>query len=135
MKKLSTCDLPVANKASTDERDAVLCEVALKMLHLQFYRGAIPRFLDGLPGATGDSVANKTGSLDAVRNDVAAISTKAGMVIIAVFTSANRDRSWSADQEGELTIAKLARAIVQTWSPTGLAPWPSATSSSHASPK
>ena len=104
--------------------DADLCRAALKMLHVQFYRSAIPRYLDGMPGATGDSIANKTGSLDAVRNDVAAISTKNGMVVIAAFTYENADHSWGAEQEGELTIAKLAKAIVTAWSPNGLAKWP-----------
>jgi beta-lactamase class A len=46
---------------------------------------AIPRYLDGMPGATGDSIANKTGALDAVRNDVAAISTQNGVVLLSVF--------------------------------------------------
>jgi beta-lactamase class A len=100
--------------------------VALKMLHVQFYRSAIPRYLDGMPGGTSDSIANKTGSLDAVRNDVAAISTKNGMVIISAFTFNNKDHSWGAEQEGELTLAKLARAIIQSWSPEGLAAWPGA---------
>ena len=59
-----------------------------------------------------------------VRNDVAAISTKNGMVVISVFTFNNKDHSWGAEQEGELTIAKLARAIVQSWSPDGLVAWP-----------
>jgi beta-lactamase class A len=96
----------------------------LKMLQLQFYRSTIPRYLDGLPGATDDSIASKTGSLNAVRSDVAAISTKNGMVVLAVFTYDNIDHSWVADQEGELTIAKLARAVLAAWSPAGLAPWP-----------
>jgi len=61
-----------------------------------------------------------------VRNDVAAISTKNGMVIISAFTYNNKDRSWGSDHEAELTIAKLARAIVQSWSPEGLAAWPAA---------
>jgi beta-lactamase class A len=77
-----------------------------------------------MPGATGDSIANKTGSLDAVRNDVAAISTKNGIVVVAAFTYENADHSWGAEQEGELTIAKLAKAIVTAWSPSGLAKWP-----------
>jgi beta-lactamase class A len=77
-----------------------------------------------MPGGTSDSIANKTGSLDAVRNDVAAISTKNGMVVISVFTFNNKDHSWGAEQEGELSIAKLTRAIIQSWSPEGLAAWP-----------
>ena len=125
MTKIVRCELAEPGSPARPE-DAALCEVALKMLHVQFYRSAIPRYLDGMPGATGDSIANKTGSLDAVRNDVAAVSTKNGMVIISVFTSNNKDHSWGAEQEGELTIAKLARAIVQSWSPEGLAAWPDA---------
>jgi beta-lactamase class A len=125
MKKIVGCELAEpGNPARAD--DAALCDVAVKMLHVQFYRSAIPRYLDGMPGATGDSIANKTGSLDAVRNDVAAVSTKNGLVVISVFTSNNKDHSWGAEQEGELTIAKLARAIIQSWSPEGLTAWPGA---------
>jgi beta-lactamase class A len=132
MTKIVRCEL--AEPGSTPRPgDPALCDVALKMLHLQFYRSAIPRYLDGMPGATSGSIANKTGSLDAVRNDVAAISTKNGMVVISAFTYNNKDRSWGADHEAELTIAKLARAIVQSWSPDGLAAWP--TSPGDASPK
>jgi beta-lactamase class A len=123
MTKIVRCELAEPN-SPTKADDAALCSVALKMLHIQFYRNAIPRYLDGMPGATGDSIANKTGSLDAVRNDVAAVSTKNGMVIISAFTFNNKDHSWGTEQEGELTIAKLARSIIQAWSPQGLAPWP-----------
>jgi beta-lactamase class A len=77
-----------------------------------------------MPGATSDSIANKTGSLDAVRNDVAAVSTKNGMVVLSIFTFNNKDHTWGAEQEGELTIAKLAREILQSWSPQGLSAWP-----------
>ncbi|MEO6807090.1 MAG: serine hydrolase [Edaphobacter sp.] len=122
MTKIVRCQLAEPGHPANAD-DTALCAVALKMLHVQFYRSAIPRYLDGMPGATGDSIANKTGSLDAVRNDVAAISTKNGMVVISAFTFNNKDRSWGAEQEGELTIAKLARAIIQNWSPEGLAPW------------
>jgi len=123
MTKIVTCDLaePGAPARSTD---ADLCTVALHMLHVQFYRNAIPRYLDGMSGATGDSIANKTGSLDAVRNDVAAVSTKNGLIVISCFTYNNQDHSWGTEQEGELSIAKIARAIIQGWSPQGLAGWP-----------
>ena len=124
MKKIALCELAEPGDKETPN-DPALCAVAMKMLHVQFYRSAIPRYLDGMPGATSDSIANKTGSLDAVRNDVAAVSTKNGIVIISAFTFNNKDHSWGAEQEGELTIAKLARAIVQGWSPEGLAAWPS----------
>jgi beta-lactamase class A len=120
MTKIATCDLG----APAQPGDAGLCAVALKMLHVQFYRSSIPRYLDAMPGATGDSIANKTGSLEAVRNDIAAVSSKNGLIVIAAFTFNNKDHSWGSDHEGELTIAKLAREIVTTWSPDGLAPWP-----------
>jgi beta-lactamase class A len=123
MTKIVRCELAESG-GPTQADDAKLCQVALKMLHVQFYRSAIPRYLDGMPGGTSDSIANKTGSLDAVRNDVAAISTKNGMVVISVFTFNNKDHSWGAEQEGELSIAKLTRAIIQRWSPEGLAAWP-----------
>jgi beta-lactamase class A len=123
MTKIARCELAEPG-GQTQADDAKLCEVALKMLHVQFYRSAIPRYLDRMPGATSDSIANKTGSLDAVRNDVAAVSTKNGMLVISVFTFNNKDHSWGAEQEGELTIAKLAREIIQSWSPEGLAAWP-----------
>jgi beta-lactamase class A len=124
MTKIVRCELAEPGGPARSD-DAAVCAVALKMLHKQFYRNAIPRYLDGMSGATSDSIANKTGSLNAVRNDVAAISTKNGMVIISAFTSDNKDQSWGTEQEGELTIAKLARAIVQSWSPEGLTAWPS----------
>jgi beta-lactamase class A len=57
---------------------------------------------------------------------VAAVATKNGMVIISIFTYDNADQSWTSDDEGDVTIAKLARAIVNTWSPQGLTAWPAA---------
>jgi beta-lactamase class A len=123
MTKIVRCELADPGSPAQAD-DGKLCEVALKMLHVQFYRSAIPRYLDGMPGATSDSIANKTGSLDAVRNDVAAVSTKNGMVILSIFTFNNKDHTWGAEQEGELTIAKLAREILQSWSPQGLSAWP-----------
>lgn len=125
MTKFAQCDLAESGRPALPG-DQPLCDAALHMLHVQFYRSSIPRYLDGKPGATGDSIANKTGSLDAVRNDVAAVSTKNGMVVIAAFTYENADRSWGAEHEAELTIAKLARTTIETWSPAGLAPWPKA---------
>lgn len=123
MARIVNCDLAEPGSPARAD-DPALCEVALKMLHLQFYREAVPRYLDNMPGATGESIANKTGALDAVRNDVAAVSTKNGMVIVSAFTFNNKDHSWGVDHEGQLTIAKLARAIIQSWSPDGLAAWP-----------
>jgi beta-lactamase class A len=120
MTRFVTCDL--GNPAAAG--DAHLCAVALHMLQSQFYRDGIPRYLDTMPGAAGDSIANKSGSLDAVRNDVGAIATRSGIAVISIFTYENADHSWTADNEGDATTAKLARAIIAAWSPQGLTAWP-----------
>lgn len=102
-----------------DEEDRKVCTVALDMLKNQFYRDTIPRYLETVD-THGPAIASKTGSLDAVRNDVALIAGKNGPMVLSIFTFENEDHSWTVDTAGELTIAKLAREIVQTWSPEGL---------------
>jgi beta-lactamase class A len=124
IKRFYTCDLG-STEIPAQPMDKPLCETALTLLSKQFYRDAIPRYLDGwnAPG-TGDrpALGNKTGSLDRVRNDVALVAGFRGPIVISAFTFDNKDQSWQADNEGELTIAKIARAIVKAWSPEGLAP-------------
>jgi beta-lactamase class A len=91
------------------------------MLRNQFYRDTIPRYLEKLDATeTGSGTASKTGSLNAVRNDVAIVAGKSGPMVISIFTYENLDKSWTADNEGELTIAKMAKAIVDAWTPEGL---------------
>ena len=101
--------------------DAAICQVALKMLRSQFYRDTIPRYLDTLDATeTGSGIASKTGSLDAVRADVAIVAGKTGPIILSIFTYANADHGWTVDNEGEVTIARLAKLIVEEWSPSGI---------------
>jgi len=103
------------------EKDAAICGVAMKMLRNQFYRDTIPRYLEKLDATeTGSGIASKTGSLNAVRADVAIVAGKTGPMVISIFTYENADTSWTAENEGEVTIAKLARAIVESWSPEGI---------------
>jgi beta-lactamase class A len=91
------------------------------MLKNQFYRETIPRFLETVDTSeTGTAIASKTGSLDAVRNDVAIVMGKSGPMVLSIFTYGNRDHGWTVDNEAEVSIAKLAKVIVDTWSPTGL---------------
>jgi beta-lactamase class A len=99
-----------------DDADKAVCSVALAMLKSQFYQETIPRYLHGGDGTT----ASKTGSLDAVRNDVAIVAGKSGPMVLSIFTYDNADHGWTVDNEGEVTIAKLAKAIVDVWSPAGL---------------
>jgi len=103
------------------EQDTAICGVAIKMLRNQFYRETIPRYLEKLDATeTGSGTASKTGSLNAVRADVAIVAGKTGPMVLSIFTYENADTGWTVDNEGEVTIAKLARAIVEAWSPQGI---------------
>lgn len=119
MRRIVTCDLAEPNSPSLPD-DQRLCGVMMHMLRSQFYRDGIPRYLEGIDPNADSAIANKTGALDAVRNDVAAICSKNGLLILSIFTYDNQDRTWSSDTEGNVTIGKLAKAIVTIWSPTGL---------------
>ena len=120
MERIGRCQLAGPGEAA-QATDAAICKTALEMLRHQFYRDGAPRYLEAQDTSeSGTAIANKTGSLDAVRNDVAIVASKAGPIIISSFTYENADKSWSADNEAELMNAKLARAIVQAWSPQGL---------------
>ena len=107
--------------ARTDDADRAVCSVALNMLKNQFYRETIPRYLETVDTSeTGTAIASKTGSLDAVRNDVAIVMGKSGPMVLSIFTYDNRDHGWTVDNEAEVSIAKLAKVIVNTWSPNGI---------------
>ena len=110
MTRFATCDLdPPGTPASPPSaRDRGLCDVTMHMLDDQTDRNAIPRYLT-VP------VANKTGALDAVRNDVAIVSAANGPIVISAFTYDNADTSWTPDNAGELLMAKLAKLVVDAW--------------------
>jgi beta-lactamase class A len=124
MERLASCRLsldssPAANAALPGDGPA--CSAILHMLRNQQDRNSLPRYLETLDtGEHGSAIANKTGALDAVRNDVALIATKAGPVVIAAFTQENQDQRWTGDNEAEQTLGKLAKVIVDRWSPLGL---------------
>jgi beta-lactamase class A len=110
-----------ARFAPADDADRAVCSVALNMLKNQFYRETIPRYLETVDTSeTGTAIASKTGSLDAVRNDVAIVMGKSGPMVLSIFTYDNRDQGWTVDNEAEVTIAKLAKVIVNNWSPAGI---------------
>lgn len=126
MTRLALCQLTPTPRAP-DAADRTLCAAAMAMLKAQFYRDGIPRYLESLDPTDQDTaIAEKTGAVDAARNDVAAIATRNGMLILSIFTWDNADHGWTADDEGDLTIARLAQAIVKTWAPRGpdASAWP-----------
>jgi beta-lactamase class A len=120
MERIGRCQLGAPGEAQR-AGDTAICQVALTMLRNQFYRDTIPRYLEKLDATEdGSGIASKTGSLNAVRNDVAILAGKNGPMVISIFTYENQDHGWTADNEGELTIGKMAKAIVDAWSPEGL---------------
>lgn len=120
MERIGRCELGETPEAVRPD-DSSICLVALTMLRNQFYRNTIPRYLETLDSSeTGSGIASKTGSLNAVRNDVAIVAGKTGPIVISAFTYENQDKSWTADNEAELLIGKIGKATVQAWSPEGL---------------
>lgn len=92
----------------------------LRILSRQHYRASIPRFLpDTYDAVTGESepmIANKTGAVSGVRNDVALLRFQDGREwIIAVFAKELEDTRWSVENTGEKTIGHIARAIWDAW--------------------
>jgi beta-lactamase class A len=122
MTRLATCQLSLDNSPSVPT-DGPICGALLHMLRNQQDRDGIPRYVETLDTSEhGSAIANKTGALDALRADVALITSKSGPIVIAAYTYENTDQRWNGDNEGQQTLAKLARAIVGRWSPTGLDP-------------
>jgi beta-lactamase class A len=120
MERLATCRLSLDGTAALPG-DGPICGAMLHMLRGQQDRNSLPRYIETLDTSEhGPSIGNKTGALNAVRNDVAIIATKAGPVVIAAFTQDNADQRWTGDNEAEETLGKLAKAIVDRWSPAGL---------------
>lgn len=104
-----------------DLRDKTLCARMIDMLEHQFWRNCIPHFLeDADTTEVASHIANKTGSLNRVRNDVGIVYTKDGPIVISAFTFDNEDQSWTPENEGELLIAHMAKTIVSGWAPHGL---------------
>lgn len=113
-----------------DLHDQRLCDAMLYMLRNQQYRNLVPHYIETSDTSEGLSlIANKTGSLDAVRNDVAVVYSKNGAIIISAFTYDNEDKSWTNDNTAELLVAHIAKDIMDAWSPQGLAKEISSTTS------
>jgi beta-lactamase class A len=104
-----------------DLGNQTLCARMIDMLEHQFWRNCIPHYLeDADTTEVASHVANKTGSLNKVRNDVGLVYTKDGPIVISAFTYDNADESWTPENEAELLIAKMAKTIVDGWAPRGL---------------
>jgi beta-lactamase class A len=105
-----------------DMGDRTLCLEMIAIMRSQQYRDMLPRYLEPTDSSEDLSpIADKIGALDDVRNDVALVYTKAGPLVISIFTYNNEDKSWTPENRAEILIGRLARVIVDSWSPAGLA--------------
>lgn len=110
MTRFATCNLDApGSTVPPAPAQQQLCSAALTMLKNQQDRDDIPRYLGSL------TVANKTGALDEVRNDVGIVYAKNGPIVISAFTYDNKDMSWTSDNSAQLLIGRLAKAIVTAW--------------------
>jgi beta-lactamase class A len=137
MERFATCNLSLNEDSLAAPQ--VVCSAILNMLRHQQDRDGLPRYIENMDTSEhGSAVANKTGALDQVRNDVALIASKNGPIVIAGFTFDNADQRWTGDNEGEVTLAKLAQAVVRAWSPAGLDPaavnWDNPSTSTSSEP-
>jgi beta-lactamase class A len=112
----------MASIVRCDLKDQTLCDDMLYMLRNQQYRNLVPHYIETSDTSEGLSlIANKTGSLDEVRNDVAVVFSKNGPIIISAFTYDNQDKTWNNDNAAELLVARIAKLVMEGWSPEGLA--------------
>src|SRR5690242_1409490 len=108
MESIQRCDL----------KDQALCDKMLSIMRGQQYRNMIPRFIETVDTSEQPSaIADKIGQLDASRDDVALVTIRQIPIIISAFTYENKDQRWNPENEAELLIANMARAIVDTWVP------------------
>lgn len=79
----------------------------------------IPRYItydESGENREGVSVANKTGALDRVRNDVGLVFSKKGAYAFAIFASNSADTHWTPDNAATLTVARLSKALYDYFS-------------------
>lgn len=79
----------------------------LATMDRQRYKDAIGRRLGDLP------VASKSGGLDALRSDVALVTTPKGRIAMAITVDGLKKVDYTADNEGQILIADLAKLIVE----------------------
>ncbi len=101
--------------------DKKLCHEMIEILKNQQYHNMIPHYLLGLdPSESESPVADKVGALDASRSDVGIYYGKSGPIVMSIYTYENKDQSWNPENEGEMLVAHMARAIALAWTKSAL---------------
>jgi beta-lactamase class A len=69
---------------------------------------SVQRYVDSL------TVPHKTGATDQVRTECALFPLES-RVVACVLTKENADQRWLIDNEAQVTMARMGRAIVEAW--------------------
>jgi beta-lactamase class A len=84
------------------------CKEMLEHLKKCDDKEKFPRFLPA-----GTVVAHKTGSVSNARTDAGILYLKSGPVAVCVLTAENEDKTWRADNAGNLLCAKAAKEVYE----------------------
>ena len=91
-------------KAVSPKADSSMLDI---LAHNEDYAG-VQRYVDSL------TVPHKTGATDQVRTECALFPLQS-RVVACVLTKENTDQRWLIDNEAQVTMAKMGRAIVEAW--------------------
>ena len=89
--------------------DKPSCKQMIEIMKNQFYEAQLRRWVHG----KNVWVANKTGSVNGVRNDVGIIHTPKSDWAISVFCKNVKDLRWELDNEGHLLIATISKLVFE----------------------
>jgi D-alanyl-D-alanine carboxypeptidase (penicillin-binding protein 5/6)/beta-lactamase class A len=87
------------------------CKQMLEHLKKCDDKDKFPRFLPA-----GVAVAHKTGSVNDARTDAGILYLKSGPVAVCVMTNDNEDKTWRADNAGNLLCARVAKEVADYFS-------------------
>jgi beta-lactamase class A len=82
----------------------------IDMMRKQFYQEQAQRYLPFTEDTTL-WVANKTGSLDAVKNDVGIVASSRGTYVYAIFCDGSKDLGEQTDNIATLVVAKISKLL------------------------
>jgi beta-lactamase class A len=91
-------------KAVSQKADSAMLDI---LAHNEDYAG-VQRYVDSL------TVPHKTGATDQVRTECALFPLQS-RVVACVLTKENTDQRWLIDNEAQVTMARMGRAIVEAW--------------------
>jgi beta-lactamase class A len=91
-------------KAVSPKADSTMLDI---LAHNEDY-ASVQRYVEGL------TVPHKTGATDQVRTECALFPLQS-RVAACVLTKENADQRWLIDNEAQLTLASIGRAIVSAW--------------------